>query len=557
MLGNLLSFFNAVFVAAALAGGLRYEFGMDLGKAWILASLILSTCVWKIINLKNTEAHRRHSILEYAALGAALALSTVISSSPSWHVINGSSDSATHVGLYFDFVGEHPRTYEGFTGFYALLWLFNLFGMNIASAFSAVFAFVVCTSVTALWSLWFRNDVVLKKSEAISFLAGPKWQNYFYFFIFLLILAAVFLPIANYLYSEGFYGQCTGLALLITACPLLLILSGEKNSILQISSLFLNVVALRYTYGLNLGDALIATTIVSILLAIHTKFKFYRFTFLAFAVGAFAAAVFSYSRLVTLIAIPGDVLQPKLSVFVQGIFYLSIATVISQLRISAAAQREKHPSSILKAFLWGFVGSATLAILSCLPSLTRDHYFVYKYAFAAAACACVLLGLSIRSILSQLQGRWVITVVLVVALFASIERLTYTFKTHFFRMLDRIAEVPNNSAHKIYPAHLIGVESFIAKTLDETHSSFFGVSTLRNQDAHIGNAHFINMMHWGNTEGYKAIFRTLDLSKLEAPVAPPGACIFSVSITRSKQNCALFSFEDSPWTSVCAECTPR
>jgi hypothetical protein len=253
----------------------------------------------------------------------------------------GTADGGNHIRFYESFVSTTPDVYNGFVGFYALIFLFektlDLFPEQ-ALLFSIGYSMFVLAWILSLWAISRGTSIV----------------------VLLALNLVVIAPTAIVLQASGFYPQLYGLSILmclVFVCDRAIVPRGVVSVTLA------GVGLLRYSYGLTIADVFLGGG--TYLLARRK-----------FCLGALLIALgfCTLSRLLSVITLEG-VFTP--------IFTLSLIASITLLLV-VVQERDRLSYWIVVS---SFVSWLALGI-----SFGFEHYYIQKYSIGLCLVAGVLVS---------------------------------------------------------------------------------------------------------------------------------------------------------------------
>ena len=385
------------FLTLAISGACRGLTTLPLPLATIITAIVIAGFVFapRSKSPQIDPFHRseplKNRISELGFLIATSAMFFFALYHPGFHglVSVGGGDAGNHVYYKNIFVTSASDVNQGFVSFYGLVyWLERLFDLNDFSAIRAGFYL----TIFALLSIFTALITTLSASE------GPVSRSRLPI-IFLLVLLLGFvpayrivLPILHYLQADGFFPQFFGLLPLFLTWYLYV---HSRHSLAVVLTLFSGALWYRYTYGLNLGDLLLAICLLTLLALIRlikaeapliTKNRRDKILLFGCTSASFLAALFCYLKLSTVISLPGATIKTDLPTALAGIILMSLS-LLASVDISQSEERKK-------ALTFG----AAIGIASCAPLMLFLHYadapnyYLYKYLLhAAVLVTCAVL----------------------------------------------------------------------------------------------------------------------------------------------------------------------
>lgn len=242
-------------LVGSAAAVLRYVTHVQPGTAWVGACVLACGCaalaVWR--GRWSGARWRDAGALASLAAGAAWLVRRAMAL-PGFDDLPtiGGGDAGNHVAIAAAWATDLPRAYLGFTGQHALLWAVD-HGLrdDLIHSLSDVHRLGLWTGLTLSgWVAWallrpaldaarpLTVGLALASAAGVATLAWPD-------------IAGL---LAHYLQVEGFFPHAFAIApLALLAWALVLPLPWPR----RLGALVVAVVALRFTYGLQLGDALL------------------------------------------------------------------------------------------------------------------------------------------------------------------------------------------------------------------------------------------------------------------------------------------------------------
>jgi len=258
----------------------------------------------------------------------------------------GTADGGNHVRFYQSFVSAAPDVYNGFVGFYALIFLFEqALGLfpELALLLAIGYSMFVLIWILSLWGI--------ARGASIASLVA----------INLMVIG----PTAVALQASGFYPQLYGLTILgclMLVCDRVMVPRGVVPVTLA------GVGLLRYAYGLTVSDVLFGGG--AYLLARRR-----------FCWGALLIALGSYtlSRLLSVITLVGA-FTPIFTLSLMGSIALSLLVVQQRDRLS-----------------YWLVASSFVTWLGLGISFGFEHYYIQKYSMGL----CLIAGVFVSPFVSS------------------------------------------------------------------------------------------------------------------------------------------------------------
>lgn len=284
----------------------------------------------------------------------------------------GGGDAGQHVALRRLFLTVQPDAYYKFITSYALTaWIERAFGVGPFESYRLTFY----AGAVMLWACIAAAFALLAQEGP---LPRPRLRAQLFVLCVAFAGVAVFvlLPLLHYHQADGFYPHLFGL---IPLFGVWVLQAGARARAVRLASLGFLIVFQRFTYGLNLGDLLLAAAAMWLLEARALSGRARRIVQLG-AVAFVAGAVFAYAQLLPLIAsMPGGVV-PHRSALV-GAFQLFLALVL--VASCAVARRLQVPlgdsGERLALFAGSVGGLGGLVPLVFHAASLPIYYYLYKY----------------------------------------------------------------------------------------------------------------------------------------------------------------------------------
>lgn len=344
---------------------------------------------------------------------------------PSFDGFPGTGDSANHLEILYKFVGSNPKIYFGFTVFHnTVFWIGKLLALNSFEAFRATFYFSVALSLLFIL-------IILRHSLSQSI----GW-------IIILVFCAMLslftlLPIYAFNQMHGFYGHLFSIPLFL----LLPVLYSQQGitPLHRWFNLSLCVIAIRFTYGLNLAEVFLTLTI----LVMYDRDLFKTRIWLRYAIGLGGVLIAGYCfyRIFDRMYIDG--FYQKIGP--EYLWLLELLVVLGILYLKCS--KWGNTTNLWKkrfyhfCFVFLLIHLPVQALYYFIPE--RDQYYFYKHfvlsSLIASLCFIVLLFdfLSIfRS--STKRVKYILPFIVWIFLFAQWKG--YEFHRYF--VSDRIKRIP-------------------------------------------------------------------------------------------------------------------
>jgi len=252
----------------------------------------------------------------------------------------GTADGGNHFRYYQSFVLNNPGVYNGFVGFYALIFLFeHVMGMVPELALLSAIGYSIFVLVWLL-SLW----AITRGARVVALIP---------------LNLSVIVPITLMLQANGFYPQLYALALL--TC-LVIVCDQIRKPQRAVALALVGVGILRYSYGLTISDVLVGG---GAYLMAHRWF----------GVGSLllALAIYTLSLLAPVISLSGAFLPlSTMSLIVSGTLVLLTAREGGQLS-------------------YWFMASSFVVWLILGLWFGFEHYYIQKYPIGFCLMAAVVV----------------------------------------------------------------------------------------------------------------------------------------------------------------------
>jgi hypothetical protein len=366
----------APLIVSLFTAGIRYTFHYPMHTAGYLGLALAGIGFWithRLTQQGRLAAPKREATLQ--ALIPTLFVCALVLFPAAYGCINtGNADGGNHIRQYLRFISTTPQEYNGFSGFYSLLYLLEHgVGITLEAAIITALIYAVFLSLYAAfaWGCEQRAPLV----------------------VLTLAIAGVVAPIVHYLQSNGFYAHLFSIPVILGYLGLAPRCTTKPVAAL----LFLSTVAaVRFSYGLNLPDLLL---VGALSLLAHRHFV----AALPLALAAFIA----FKALSSVLPIQGDHRE-----VVTLALIASVGCFVIGSRRGCLARR------------FVLVSAATWVLFGVLYGFSM--YYVTKHALSW----CILLALSSALLWREASGTaraWLCAsfVLLAVGL-GDIERLTLT-----------------------------------------------------------------------------------------------------------------------------------
>lgn len=284
-----------------------------------------------------------------------------------WHGLSnfGCADAGYHLQYYNQFKSGDLGVYNGFIGFYALLYLIErASGLDVFHVFSLAFYVVV-----------FGFCVVAVTLAGLDFRVTWRW-------IFFAVLSILFfIPLLFYQQGEGFFTHLAGLVTFLSAVACY---ATTPNSLVRMGVLIGFAGLQRFVYGLNLADYLLAGALVLALESSADDATFARAKRIVALILGIAGA-YAYLKLEPLFPTQGHIRPVRL-------FLTGLAGAAACVLFVGGAFRTPEPALRRLLLLAGFfVGCSSLANVGFLISGGGASYYNHKYPLFAAMLTLLLV----------------------------------------------------------------------------------------------------------------------------------------------------------------------
>jgi hypothetical protein len=300
-------------------------------------------------------------------------------------------DFGNHLLVYQSFVRDSPQTYLGFIAFHSLVyWYHQVIGHTLpppqamyTSVRCAIYTFYYVIPLALAISVYptvARTSESVRRTVFVLLLSLPLQLCALWFLAF---------PIVHYLQADGFLAQ------IASFFPLLIgwITVGlcERAGVrLALCVFWLG--ALRFTYGLNLGDASIAAALFCWSEQRYITHRGLRWAYRAFVPAALLAGIFVYRELYPLQIKVGYFIDYFYEWTVPALIALSSILLVSARMLSTVGVAVAPASRRLWSYAacFGLVSGAVQA--AYLYARLPVHYYFLKYGIVApvmVSIACV------------------------------------------------------------------------------------------------------------------------------------------------------------------------
>lgn len=309
------------------------------------AAFVIAIALYLVLAAITKRRRDLAQILHPKAVNQALAITVVclapfFAPSSNGFVNLGTADGGNHVRFYQSFISNSPDVYNGFVGFYALIFLFaEALSLRPELALLGAIGYSLC-ALTFLLSLW-----ALTRGARLIFVFALNF--------------VVIVPLALMLQSSGFYPQLYGLSLFVC----IVIICDRTIPPRAVVPLSLGGVGvLRYAYGLTIADVFLGG---GFYLLARRKFCFGAILLLL--------GLFTIGRLLSIVTLPGAFTPVHTASFIISVVLLPLVV----------PERDR-------VALWIVVSSA-LVWLGLGVSYGFEHYYIQKYSIGLCLTAVVLV----------------------------------------------------------------------------------------------------------------------------------------------------------------------
>jgi len=520
-----LLFFGLWLVPFMLAGVVRYlttvKLGASLAVSVVLTLVIVATLLARprVTLQRESDSARKWLQVAGGVIGVVLtawAARVLFSPDMGALAVYFGPDGGTHIAIRHTFAESDAKVYAGFVSLYgATALLDRIFALappgSLTAAFYSTVAIVVVVPVLSM--------VTLLQGRLGQ--RGPRLVGLAVFSIaWCWSLNSVALPVLSNIQVDGFYAHFFGFL------PLALLWAADvlfRPLLLRTFWSGLAVMLLRFTYGLNLGDALVACGGVWLFDAVGAQ---RRVVLWLVALGAVAAGIVAYLNLAPVFLLGGYV-EPypykELPRVVTAVVVVLAAYGISEGWVQGPSARLPRPDSdrevafgllrIIRVPL-AFTAVSLLAYQRFLKIPKVETYYLLKYqlmpvVFVTAAVS-IALGYSAFLLLTR-RFHPMLAIVVGVSLFAlgitSVEA-DGVFKALRQELAERNGPLPHAKLRPLVDTH---VWNAIDTTLRQERKAFGGFIS-----ADFPAGHFLNA--WMGFDKMWQVFYP--------PEVAPGHCVF-------------------------------
>lgn len=365
----------APLAAPVLAGILRAALGLPLRTAQLAgAVLVILALAAFLLGRRPAPLDRRAAAGALAFLLGACLLAWFGYWSRYWEglVSLGGGDVGVHTLQRQEFIERDPRPYFGFVAFYAVTdAAARLLGPEVFAALRAGFFATVLGAILCL-------------AAAVA-AVGPGYGRGAWAALgglALLVLNLAFFPLLHYHQADGFYPHLFGVVPLLAAW----VLYGLAGGPLARGAVLLAwAVTTRFTYGLNLGDVLLAGAALVAWDSRAAGPGLPRLLGRALAACLAAAGLYSYARLVPMAPHSGAFRMPFLPLTFAGEALLAWWLFALPGRARRRGVEMPPEARRLAAFAGTFAAVNLAAQAAALLSGLPLAYYFFKYHFHAVA----------------------------------------------------------------------------------------------------------------------------------------------------------------------------
>ncbi len=358
-----------------LAGVLRAALGLGLGAAQLAAAVgVAAALAFFLVRHRPgpPAADAPWGAAVFLGAGCLLAWAGLYDRWWQGLVSLGGGDVGGHALFLSDFAADSPGAYHGFVTFYAVADAAGrLLGRDVFAAFRAGFFATVFGSLACI-------------AAAVA-LVGRSWSRASWAALAALgmvVLNLLFFPLLHYHQADGFYPHLFGVLPLLATW----VLSGaSQRPAARVAILLGWTVVTRFTYGLNLGDALLAAAALLALEARSLPTRPRRVALVAVAASLLPAAVLTYARLEPLAGEAGAFRVPLLPLTLLGEGRL--AWLLARLPATARRAGIDLPAEAARLVRLPVAFAAVNLAVHVLVAASGEplRYYFFKYHFHAVA----------------------------------------------------------------------------------------------------------------------------------------------------------------------------
>ncbi|MCB0347074.1 MAG: hypothetical protein KDD66_18280 [Bdellovibrionales bacterium] len=393
----------AALVAVPLAAGIfRVTSHLPMNLSLALAAVIVLPALTGVVVRYPMRAHGiSTSPLALLLAAAASTLFVLRMYHPNYFGLPsvGGGDAGNHVHWGREFLDRNPAIYHGLVYFYSMTYWSSLFGLD--DSFSVFRAAFYLTSILSLFIVSVLAVEICssdsKRIQAVSTLLLVA--------LFALPAERIIFPSFHYLQADGFYPQVASISVLLLAAAFYVL---TEPRLLRVTLLLSGVVMYRYSYALNLGDALIASAVVLAIEAKSEPKSSLSKMYATLSVGAVLLALYCYSRLLPVIELEGAIITVDHNLILKGLLMLCVgmlAAIFSANHITPVSRR-------LLRLLWftsSYVFSGVIFQIFYKLYGPSDDYYLQKYFYhetVLSVCAVIIAAaVLLPELVHSLQGR--------------------------------------------------------------------------------------------------------------------------------------------------------
>ncbi len=424
------------FVVPALAGGIRASTYMSLWPAMALSGASL------VALLLLTRVDSKGTLVVPAVCFGLFSCGVLFDARFDGMPSVGGGDAGNHLSIHFQFLKDAPNIYHGFVAGYALVGAFERVGLDPFESFRAVYYLVFFGVATAPVLTLSTHS---KKQTALALVSVAS--------LWLFFLG----PELHYLQSDGFFAHAFSLGVLLALVVFIRALS--PNTVLPWC--LLTLVAVRFSYGLNLGDMALSMAVATAFLPVSRRLK------APLVVALSLIGLVAWWNLWPIFNTFGSLVEPRWKYRLLGTFLSCVGLLVLRQKI---ADDKRFVSNWAAAF-----AVFSLVADGVLWSTQKPQYYFFKHMLGPAMVSLVVLISELfsnwRATASLVRTRWLL-VGLVGLSFASQVRASVPYFESFAERLTR----PHATAH-LTPLFSPSVAAAVAKAADEQHCRVGGIVT--------------------------------------------------------------------------------
>jgi hypothetical protein len=410
-------------------------------------------------------------------------------------VTSGAWDAGNHLNLRRMFIEQDPGTYEKFVSFYAFTHgLEVLLGLDAFESFRAAFyaipvAIIVCIlagHAEVAGSMSRDHHLATRTGQVVlGFLAaGAGW-------VFIL-------PLLHYHQADGFFAHLFGLIPLIAG---MMHYALVRRRALRVTVLLGWVVLQRFTYGLNLGDAVgTAAILVAVEGAQLRHSQGRRFILFGLAATILAGMVYVCAALSILVTMEGGFLKPGLRYMLLGELLLSaLCAVLPSVARRVGGDLGRVGERLARyAAAFGIV-NVGIHVVVIVVQAPQEYYFLkyhlYGVVITAVAGLVLVAALAGRALtLEGTRARNERLLALAAAVVLGLAMLAFGFacRPYYPSFRDRLQGTP--PWRSVFPLAERAGWDRIETTLEAERCAFGGLlaPSMGKPGASLGQSHFTN-----------------------------------------------------------------